>query len=48
MPKKGITLPKHVQQSPKKSQKRYIKYRYGSPKTQAKMLKKASKRVRRR
>lgn len=41
--KQKVVLPKHVQQSPKKSQKRYIKYTTGSSKTQARMLAKARK-----
>ena len=44
--KKKKVLPRHVQLSPRKSQKRYIKWTTGTAKTQAKMLKKASRKTR--
>ena len=46
--KRSVFLPKHVQLSSKGSQKRYIKYKTGSPETKAKMIKKASKKSRKR
>ena len=46
--RRSTFLPKHVSLSSKGSQKRYSKYKGGSPKTKAKMVEKASKKSKKR